>query len=136
MSNVNIELLNALRYHMVNRRVLTDELKHGMALTSMYQNSDIQIHHYPNGVGSPQLYYPVSTLCPLLICTWGWFWGFCSAGEMCWRSSLPPAPASPQALPFHSGGARLLHCVFPSWVFKTAALMHQPLILISSLDRS
>ena len=53
MSNVNIELLNALRYHMVNRRVLTDELKHGLALTSMYQNSDIQIHHYPNGVGYP-----------------------------------------------------------------------------------
>lgn len=53
MSNVNIELLNALRYHMVDRRVLTDELKHGMALTSMYQNSNIQIHHYPNGVGSP-----------------------------------------------------------------------------------
>ncbi|KAB1281002.1 Transforming growth factor-beta-induced protein ig-h3 [Camelus dromedarius] len=50
VSNVNIELLNALRYHMVNRRVLTDELKHGMALTSMYQNSDIQIHHYPNGI--------------------------------------------------------------------------------------
>lgn len=54
VSNVNIELLNALRYHMVNRRVLTDELKHGMALTSMYQNSDIQIHHYPNGVGHPR----------------------------------------------------------------------------------
>ncbi|XP_053422510.1 transforming growth factor-beta-induced protein ig-h3 [Nycticebus coucang] len=50
VSNVNIELLNALRYHMVGRRVLTDELKHGMALTSMYQNSDIQIHHYPNGI--------------------------------------------------------------------------------------
>ncbi|KAF6083267.1 transforming growth factor beta induced [Phyllostomus discolor] len=50
VSNVNIELLNALRYHMVNRRVLTDELKHGLALTSMYQNSDIQIHHYPNGI--------------------------------------------------------------------------------------
>uniref|UniRef100_A0A5F4W8P5 Transforming growth factor-beta-induced protein ig-h3 n=1 Tax=Callithrix jacchus TaxID=9483 RepID=A0A5F4W8P5_CALJA len=49
VSNVNIELLNALRYHMVNRRVLTDELKHGMTLTSMYQNSNIQIHHYPNG---------------------------------------------------------------------------------------
>uniref|UniRef100_A0A5F7ZU04 Transforming growth factor-beta-induced protein ig-h3 n=1 Tax=Macaca mulatta TaxID=9544 RepID=A0A5F7ZU04_MACMU len=50
VSNVNIELLNALRYHMVGRRVLTDELKHGMTLTSMYQNSDIQIHHYPNGI--------------------------------------------------------------------------------------
>lgn len=53
VSNINIELLNALRYHMVGRRVLTDEMKHGMSLTSMYQNSDIQIHHYPNGVGNP-----------------------------------------------------------------------------------
>ncbi|XP_044515874.1 transforming growth factor-beta-induced protein ig-h3 [Gracilinanus agilis] len=50
VSNVNIELLNALRYHMVDRRVLTDELKHGTTLTSMYQNSDIHIHHYPNGI--------------------------------------------------------------------------------------
>uniref|UniRef100_A0A8C8SHB8 Transforming growth factor-beta-induced protein ig-h3 n=1 Tax=Pelusios castaneus TaxID=367368 RepID=A0A8C8SHB8_9SAUR len=50
VSNVNIELLNALRYHMVNRRVLTDELKHGTSLPSMYQNIDIQIHHYPNGI--------------------------------------------------------------------------------------
>ncbi|XP_076994630.1 transforming growth factor-beta-induced protein ig-h3 isoform X1 [Tamandua tetradactyla] len=50
VSNVNIELLNALRYHMVDRRVLTDELKHGTTLTSMYQNSNIRIHHYPNGI--------------------------------------------------------------------------------------
>ncbi|CAM5132516.1 unnamed protein product [Eretmochelys imbricata] len=50
VSNVNIELLNALRYHMVNRRVLTDELKHGTSLPSMYQNIDLQIHHYPNGI--------------------------------------------------------------------------------------
>ncbi|XP_074069605.1 transforming growth factor-beta-induced protein ig-h3 [Macrotis lagotis] len=50
VSNVNVELLNALRYHMVDRRVLTDELKHGTTLTSMYQNSGIHIHHYPNGI--------------------------------------------------------------------------------------
>uniref|UniRef100_A0A8C6VJB1 Transforming growth factor-beta-induced protein ig-h3 n=1 Tax=Naja naja TaxID=35670 RepID=A0A8C6VJB1_NAJNA len=50
VSNVNIELLNALRYHMVNKRVLTDELKHGLSLPSMYQNIDIKIHHYPNGI--------------------------------------------------------------------------------------
>ncbi|XP_039339568.1 transforming growth factor-beta-induced protein ig-h3 [Mauremys reevesii] len=50
VSNVNIELLNALRYHMVNRRVLTDDLKHGTSLPSMYQNIDLQIHHYPNGI--------------------------------------------------------------------------------------
>ncbi|KFP04328.1 Transforming growth factor-beta-induced protein ig-h3 [Calypte anna] len=50
VSNVNIELLNALRFHMVNKRVLTDDLKHGTTLNSMYQDLPIQIHHYPNGV--------------------------------------------------------------------------------------
>uniref|UniRef100_A0A8D0GWP8 Transforming growth factor-beta-induced protein ig-h3 n=1 Tax=Sphenodon punctatus TaxID=8508 RepID=A0A8D0GWP8_SPHPU len=50
VSNVNIELLNALRYHMVNRRVLTDDLKHGSSLPSMYQKLNLQIHHYPNGI--------------------------------------------------------------------------------------
>ncbi|XP_053152730.1 transforming growth factor-beta-induced protein ig-h3 isoform X2 [Hemicordylus capensis] len=50
VSNVNIELLNALRYHMVNKRVLTDEMKHGITFPSMYQNIDVQIHHYPNGI--------------------------------------------------------------------------------------
>ncbi|KAK4814798.1 hypothetical protein QYF61_027243 [Mycteria americana] len=50
VSNVNIELLNALRYHMVNKRVLTDDLKHGTTLNSMYQDLPIQIHHYPNGI--------------------------------------------------------------------------------------
>ncbi|KAJ1127393.1 hypothetical protein NDU88_005795 [Pleurodeles waltl] len=50
VSNVNIELLNALHYHMVDRRLLTDELKHGMTLASMYQNLDIHVHHYPNGI--------------------------------------------------------------------------------------
>ncbi|NP_001088707.1 transforming growth factor beta induced L homeolog precursor [Xenopus laevis] len=50
VSNVNIELLNALRYHMVNRRLLTDELKHGVTFPSMYQNLDIHVHHYPNGI--------------------------------------------------------------------------------------
>lgn len=54
MSNVNIELLNALRYHMVDKRVLTDDLKHGTTLNSMYQNLPIQIHHYPNGVRRSQ----------------------------------------------------------------------------------
>ncbi|KFO88477.1 Transforming growth factor-beta-induced protein ig-h3, partial [Buceros rhinoceros silvestris] len=50
VSNVNIELLNALRYHMVNKRVLTDDLKHGTTLNSMYQDLPVQIHHYPNGI--------------------------------------------------------------------------------------
>ncbi|XP_067422741.1 transforming growth factor-beta-induced protein ig-h3 isoform X2 [Emydura macquarii macquarii] len=35
---------------MVNRRVLTDDLKHGTTIPSMYQNIDLQIHHYPNGI--------------------------------------------------------------------------------------
>ncbi|KAM9311585.1 transforming growth factor-beta-induced protein ig-h3 [Gastrophryne carolinensis] len=50
VSNVNIELLNALRYHMVDRRLLTEELKHGTTIPSMYQNLDIHVHHYPNGI--------------------------------------------------------------------------------------
>ncbi|XP_060693237.1 transforming growth factor-beta-induced protein ig-h3 [Hemiscyllium ocellatum] len=50
VSNVNIELLNALHYHMVDRRILTDELKHGVTLPSMYQNLNIFVHHYPNGI--------------------------------------------------------------------------------------
>ncbi|KAJ3587351.1 hypothetical protein NHX12_010949 [Muraenolepis orangiensis] len=50
VSNVNIELLNALHYHMVNRRLTSDDLKHGSAFTSMYQDFDVHIHHYPNGI--------------------------------------------------------------------------------------
>lgn len=50
VSNVNIELLNALHYHMVNRRLTSEDLKHGSAFTSMYQDFDVHIHHYPNGI--------------------------------------------------------------------------------------
>ncbi|XP_041079469.1 transforming growth factor-beta-induced protein ig-h3-like isoform X1 [Polyodon spathula] len=50
VSNVNIELLNALHYHMVNRRLTTDDLKHGMVVPSMYQDLNVLIHHYPNGI--------------------------------------------------------------------------------------
>ncbi|KAG7277949.1 hypothetical protein CRUP_022119 [Coryphaenoides rupestris] len=49
VSNVNIELLNALHYHMVDRRLTSDDLKHGSSFTSMYQDFDVHIHHYPNG---------------------------------------------------------------------------------------
>ncbi|KAJ8282115.1 hypothetical protein COCON_G00046340 [Conger conger] len=50
VSNVNIELLNALHYHMVNKRLTSDDLKHGTAYPSMYQDFDVHIHHYPNGI--------------------------------------------------------------------------------------
>lgn len=50
VSNVNIELLNALHYHMVNRRLTSEELKHGSSFTSMYQDFDVHIHHYANGI--------------------------------------------------------------------------------------
>ncbi|KAG7232311.1 hypothetical protein INR49_009043 [Caranx melampygus] len=50
VSNVNIELLNALHYHMVNRRLTSEELKHGSSFASMYQDFDVHIHHYSNGV--------------------------------------------------------------------------------------
>ncbi|CAI5653112.1 unnamed protein product [Oreochromis niloticus] len=50
VSNVNIELLNALHYHMVNRRLTSEELKHGSTFSSMYQDAPVHIHHYSNGI--------------------------------------------------------------------------------------
>uniref|UniRef100_A0A665VJ49 Periostin, osteoblast specific factor a n=1 Tax=Echeneis naucrates TaxID=173247 RepID=A0A665VJ49_ECHNA len=50
VSNVNIELYNALHFHMVNRRLLTKDLKDGMTETSMYNELGLYINHYPNGV--------------------------------------------------------------------------------------
>ncbi|KAM5289111.1 periostin isoform 10-T10 [Ctenodactylus gundi] len=49
-SNVNVELLNALHSHMVNKRMLTKDLKNGMVIPSMYNNLGLFINHYPNGV--------------------------------------------------------------------------------------
>ncbi|KAM4621411.1 transforming growth factor-beta-induced protein ig-h3 [Polymixia lowei] len=50
VSNVNIELLNALHYHMVNRRLTSEDLRHGSSFVSMYQDFDVHIHHYPSGI--------------------------------------------------------------------------------------
>ncbi|XP_034063037.1 periostin, osteoblast specific factor b isoform X3 [Gymnodraco acuticeps] len=50
ISNVNIELYNALHYHMANKRLLTKDLKNGMTVTSMYHDLGLQINHYSNGV--------------------------------------------------------------------------------------
>ncbi|XP_069543654.1 transforming growth factor-beta-induced protein ig-h3 [Brachyistius frenatus] len=50
VSNVNIELLNALHYHMVNRRLTSEELRHGSSFSSMYQDAHVHIHHYSNGI--------------------------------------------------------------------------------------
>lgn len=51
MSNVNIELYNALHYHMANKRFLTKDLKNGLTINSMYSDLPLYINHYPNGVG-------------------------------------------------------------------------------------
>ncbi|KAM9853141.1 periostin, osteoblast specific factor b [Aulostomus maculatus] len=50
VSNVNIELYNALHFHMVNKRLLTKDLKNGMTVTSMYNDLGLHINHYSNGV--------------------------------------------------------------------------------------
>ncbi|XP_075892927.1 periostin, osteoblast specific factor b [Nelusetta ayraudi] len=50
VSNVNIELYNALHYHMVNKRLLTKDLKNGLTVTSMYNDLGLRVNHYPNGV--------------------------------------------------------------------------------------
>uniref|UniRef100_A0A4W3JR08 Periostin, osteoblast specific factor b n=1 Tax=Callorhinchus milii TaxID=7868 RepID=A0A4W3JR08_CALMI len=50
LSNVNIELLNALHYHMVNKRLMTKDLKNGLTLQSMHDDQTLLINHYSNGV--------------------------------------------------------------------------------------
>lgn len=35
---------------MVNKRMLTKDLKNGMIIPSMYNNLGLFINHYPNGV--------------------------------------------------------------------------------------
>ncbi|KAM9469360.1 periostin, osteoblast specific factor b [Clarias gariepinus] len=50
VSNVNIELYNALHYHMANKRFLTKDLKDGLTIKSMYNDLTLHINHYPNGV--------------------------------------------------------------------------------------
>ncbi|KAM9801696.1 periostin, osteoblast specific factor b [Neosynchiropus ocellatus] len=50
VSNVNIELYNALHYHMSNKRLLTKDLKNGMTVTSMYNDLGLYINHYSNGI--------------------------------------------------------------------------------------
>uniref|UniRef100_G3QBC6 Periostin n=1 Tax=Gasterosteus aculeatus aculeatus TaxID=481459 RepID=G3QBC6_GASAC len=50
VSNVNIELYNALHFHMVNRRILTKDMKNDMTFTSMYNNLGLYVNHYSNGI--------------------------------------------------------------------------------------
>ncbi|XP_076832187.1 periostin, osteoblast specific factor b isoform X2 [Brachyhypopomus gauderio] len=50
VTNVNIELYNALHYHMANKRFLTKDLKNGLSITSMYGDLSLHINHYPNGI--------------------------------------------------------------------------------------
>ncbi|KAK2871147.1 hypothetical protein Q8A67_023674 [Cirrhinus molitorella] len=44
------ELYNALQYHMVNKRLLTKDLKNDLTLESMYNKQGLYINHYSNGV--------------------------------------------------------------------------------------
>ncbi len=50
VSSGNIELYNALHYHMVNKRLLTKDLKNDMTLESMDNKQGLHINHYSNGV--------------------------------------------------------------------------------------
>lgn len=47
---MNIELYNALHYHMVNKRLLTKDLRNGLTVPSMYNDLGLRINHYSNGV--------------------------------------------------------------------------------------
>ncbi|XP_022537159.2 periostin isoform X3 [Astyanax mexicanus] len=48
--NVNNELYNALHYHMVNKRLVTKDLKNDLKLESMHNNQGLHINHYSNGI--------------------------------------------------------------------------------------
>uniref|UniRef100_A0A8C5GZ35 Periostin n=1 Tax=Gouania willdenowi TaxID=441366 RepID=A0A8C5GZ35_GOUWI len=48
--NVNIELYNALHFHMVNRRLLTKDMKDSLSVTSMYNDQGLYFNHYSNGI--------------------------------------------------------------------------------------
>ncbi|XP_068601285.1 periostin, osteoblast specific factor b [Brachionichthys hirsutus] len=50
IGNVNKELYHALHYHMVNKRLLTKDLKNGKTFPSMYNDLGLQINHYSTGV--------------------------------------------------------------------------------------
>ncbi|XP_075887799.1 periostin isoform X2 [Nelusetta ayraudi] len=50
LSNVNVEMYNVLHLHMVNRRLLTKDLKNHMTAKSMYNDRELYIGHYPNGI--------------------------------------------------------------------------------------
>ncbi|KAI5629159.1 periostin, partial [Silurus asotus] len=50
VNNAQSELYNALRYHMVNKRLLTKDLKNDLILESMYNKQGLHINHYSNGV--------------------------------------------------------------------------------------
>uniref|UniRef100_A0A8C5H099 Periostin n=1 Tax=Gouania willdenowi TaxID=441366 RepID=A0A8C5H099_GOUWI len=50
VSNVNIELYNALHFHMVNRRLLTKDMKDSLSVTSMYNDQGLYFNHYSNGI--------------------------------------------------------------------------------------
>ncbi|KAA0703976.1 Periostin [Triplophysa tibetana] len=50
LGNGAIELYNTLHHHMVNKRLLTKDLKNDMTIESMYNNQGLLINHYSNGV--------------------------------------------------------------------------------------
>lgn len=50
VSSGNTELYNAIHCHMVNKRLLTKDLKNDMTLESMYNKQGLYINHYSNGV--------------------------------------------------------------------------------------
>lgn len=50
LSNGAAELYNTLRHHMVNKRLLTKDMKNDMAVESMYNSQGLHINHYSNGV--------------------------------------------------------------------------------------
>lgn len=51
---------------MVNKRLLTKDLRNGMTVTSMYNDLGLHINHYSNGVSIIIQYYQSSPIVALL----------------------------------------------------------------------
>ncbi|KAL2094259.1 hypothetical protein ACEWY4_008978 [Coilia grayii] len=50
VNNVNIEMYNTLHFHMVNKRLLTKDMKNDLTFKSMFNSHGLRINHYSNGI--------------------------------------------------------------------------------------
>lgn len=55
---------------MVNKRMLTKDLKNGMTLVSMYNDQKLLINHYPNGVSLFSFFFVPNSVIAITLSTY------------------------------------------------------------------